>query len=614
MKQRLALSLLVLLVPQSVWAFSARGHHWANQASDPVSYRIHPDGAPGIDDGSDLEAVRKAFATWQGVSCSYLKFREDPWTDPRAVAVDGANHIYWTDQATEWPSDQRTTIALTFTFYRTSDNIIQDADIIANAVNYQWTTIDGQAGGTRVDTETIMLHEIGHFFGLDHTQDPVAVMFPSNNKLKQRDLTPDDVNGICALYGNGMPAPSSPMEGGAVGAPCQEPDNCASRLCIQDAQINRSYCTAPCSVAMPECPAGYQCTRTPEGEFCLPPIVTDELCDFCATSDQCSSGLCLNVPGYNYFQPFCTRACDPTNGVPGQCPNEYQCVPVYSQGQTGGVCAPTTGVCNPAGKGGHGEPCYSNGGCKPQHICVDYFGDGMLKFCYYECPLSADGQSCSDSAPVICSRLSAPNPDFKAACFDVSFAGQPCIPEQCGPGTICAWEDTLESAICYAFCNAGRCPANTQCQGIAGIGELCIPNMGFLPLGSGCKSDAECESRTCRVFGQEMLCTSPCTSSDMTSCPGTFRCIPQQPGVTEGFCWPLATAVSRPEDGRNIDIKQLPPGYCECDTTSQCDRDCECDVECAGGCSCRASAREQNGAGLLIALLLAGLVRARKVR
>src|SRR5262249_47415010 len=147
---------------------------------------------------------------------------------------------------------------------------------------------------------------------------------------------------------------------------CQAAQDCASALCVNDSLIGHAYCTAPCTMGQAgQCPDSYQCTNTTQGDFCLAPPPTDELCDQCATSAQCGSGLCLNVPGYNYFQPFCTRACDPTNGVPGQCPNNYQCVTVASAGQTGGVCAPASGVCNPTGKGGHDEPCYANGGCKP---------------------------------------------------------------------------------------------------------------------------------------------------------------------------------------------------------------------------------------------------------
>lgn len=588
----LALLAAVALLPSEAAAFSAQGHHW-DQASLPVSYRIHPAGVPGIDDGSDLQAVRNAFETWQSVSCSLLTFREDAWVEPPLVANDQTHRIFWINDAALWPADQRTTIALTFTFYRTSDQIITDADIINNAVNYQWTTVDGQAGGTRVDVETILFHEIGHFFGLDHSQDPAAAMFPSNNKIKQREPTSDDINGICSLYSNGQtPPPPGGGDGGGVGAPCQNNTNCASSLCVEDSQLNTAYCTQPCSVMQSgSCPAGYQCTNTSSGELCLPPVITEELCDQCSSSQQCSTGLCLDVPNYNFFQPFCTRACDPTAGVPGACPNGYQCVPVSHLGQNGGVCAPTTGVCNPAGKGGHGEPCYANGGCKPQHVCVDYWGDGTQNFCYFECNVQLAGSSCSETAPVVCLRLDRPGLENRAACINIAFAGQPCLPEQCDPRSICLFDETvgMSSALCYAYCPDTGCPANTQCQNVGGGLQVCVPNAGFKPLGASCSSDEECSDRSCRVYGDDQLCTQRCTTTDALSCPDAFRCIPGATGGTEGLCWPTGLIDRTATDPNRGILERLPPGFCVCDTTSQCDRNCDCDPECEGGCSCSVS-------------------------
>ncbi|MCC7385271.1 MAG: matrixin family metalloprotease [Deltaproteobacteria bacterium] len=610
-----SVALVGVLAAPAASAFSTQGNHWPNQAGQPVDYRIAPDGAPGIEDGSDLEAVRRAFATWQSVACSLLSFREQPWMDPKVVQADNLNRIFWVSGQTEWPTEQRTTIALTYAFYRTTDRVITDADIIANAVYYQWTTTDGMASQTTVDLETVIFHEIGHFFGLDHSSDPQAAMFPANNKPNQRAPAIDDINGICSLYPNGQPVPGTPQNGGATGAPCQKAEDCQSRLCIEDTVISRAYCTEPCSTAQTNmCPAGYQCTTTAEGEYCLAPPPVEELCDQCSGSTQCSSGLCLNVPGYNYYQPFCTRACDPTSGVPGQCPNNYGCVQVYSQGQTGGVCAPTSGVCDPAGKGGHGEPCYANGGCKPNHVCVDYFGSNSgYRYCYYQCTPALAGQSCSDAGDIICLNIAeVPN---TAACLDIAQPGRPCVPEQCAPGSICAWDENIgiDTAICYQFCPDTGCPANTQCQTFEGIGSICVPNMGFKPLGASCASDEECELRTCRNYGDDRLCTTPCSVSNPQSCPNGFRCVAPT-GLIDGLCWPIGFTDGNATDlDRRVNLSQIPQTYCACDTTSACDGSCECDPECqGGGCGCRAASRAR--ASALWAFLAAALWLRRRER
>jgi uncharacterized protein (TIGR03382 family) len=598
------------LVVAAVFAagFSTQGNRWPNQAGQPVTFMINPAGAPGIGDTSDDEAIRRAFGTWDSVACSFLQFQEQPWVEPAVVAADGVNRIFWVTEG--WPQDQRTTIALTFTFYRTDTHVITDADISNNAVYYMWTTTDSAVSQTTVDVETILFHEIGHFVGLDHSQDPQAAMFASNNKLIQRGPAQDDVNGVCSLYHNGQPPPDVPQGGSPVGAPCQAAQDCASRLCADDPLVGRAYCTAPCQIAEANaCPAGYQCTTTGQGDYCLAPVVTDELCDQCQGSNQCSSGLCLTVPGYNYFQPFCTRACDPTNGVPGQCPNGYSCVTVYSQGQTGGVCAPSTGVCNPTGKGGHGEPCFANGGCKANHVCVDYFGDGAYHYCYLQCPAAIAGQPCYQGA--VCYNIAA-QPGV-AACLDTAQVGRPCIPEQCVPGSICAWDETqgIDSALCYQQCPQGGCPANTQCQNIPGVSPLCLPNDGFLPLGAACQSDAECESRTCRNYGDDRLCSQVCTNTDPASCPNNFRCIAPT-GSTEGLCWPVGFIDANAQEvDRRVTVGALPPDFCICDTTSQCDDGCGCDPECVGGCSCTTASRSETAWWTAILIALAWISRRR---
>lgn len=54
-------------------------------------------------------------------------------------------------------------------------------------------------GSTPIDLESVAVHEFGHSLGLQHTNDPGAVMFPTINGIR-RGLGWDDVQGIQALY------------------------------------------------------------------------------------------------------------------------------------------------------------------------------------------------------------------------------------------------------------------------------------------------------------------------------------------------------------------------------------------------------------------------------
>ncbi|WP_179282664.1 matrixin family metalloprotease, partial [Streptosporangium subroseum] len=59
-------------------------------------------------------------------------------------------------------------------------------------------TVDTPPRG--IDLATVALHEIGHGLGLNHSSDTSSVMFASYVGMR-RDLTPDDIAGISAIYG-----------------------------------------------------------------------------------------------------------------------------------------------------------------------------------------------------------------------------------------------------------------------------------------------------------------------------------------------------------------------------------------------------------------------------
>ena len=63
-----------------------------------------------------------------------------------------------------------------------------------------WTV--GNVGDLGIDLLQVAVHEIGHSLGLDHSQDPEAIMFPSYSSYKAGlDLAEDDIKAIQALYG-----------------------------------------------------------------------------------------------------------------------------------------------------------------------------------------------------------------------------------------------------------------------------------------------------------------------------------------------------------------------------------------------------------------------------
>ena len=78
---------------------------------------------------------------------------------------------------------------------------IVDTDIELNGVDYTWTT-STTTGVILTDVQNAMTHEIGHVLGLEHSAEELSVMYPSSKdgELKKRQITQDDIDGLCALY------------------------------------------------------------------------------------------------------------------------------------------------------------------------------------------------------------------------------------------------------------------------------------------------------------------------------------------------------------------------------------------------------------------------------
>lgn len=111
-------------------------------------------------------------------------------------------------------------LALTFPAYDQETGRIIDADILINDAHHTFTTA-AEPGPGEVRLQTVLLHEIGHFYGLWHSDDPDSVMAASYD-VSLDALTQDDIDGACYLYTDVPEIPETAPRsdgGGCAGGP-----------------------------------------------------------------------------------------------------------------------------------------------------------------------------------------------------------------------------------------------------------------------------------------------------------------------------------------------------------------------------------------------------------
>lgn len=165
------------------------------------------------------ELVSDAFSTWTDTRCSgtetegllAVKF-------PRAhcresgFAANGPNQNLFLLRDEDWPYPMAATaLAVTFLTVDTETGVILDFDVDFNTQRYPFT-LDGAPSG--VDLATVVLHELGHVFGLGHSPVTTAVMHEGYQLggAVRRELDADDRAGYCAVVAELTPQPNCDPE------------------------------------------------------------------------------------------------------------------------------------------------------------------------------------------------------------------------------------------------------------------------------------------------------------------------------------------------------------------------------------------------------------------
>ena len=268
------LGLLLGLSP-SAHAWDSVGAVWADQDL-PVPYYIASPLPRSLDDAAAVQAIRDGLQAWTDAGCGSAGFSyQGRVSDARWGEADGRNVVFVYDTA--WPAEAG---LLSVPALFTNQGRLVDADLAFNAQHFSLVTNDAD-GRTRFDVQAIATHEGGHALGLWHSTVPTASLNPSlNGNPAARSLDPDDLAGLCSLYGQtgtaGTDTADPRQSGGTpVGDSCTSSSDCVDgSFCLADR--DERYCSRPC-LSEDECPAGYTCLDV-GGESACAVALAEESC------------------------------------------------------------------------------------------------------------------------------------------------------------------------------------------------------------------------------------------------------------------------------------------------------------------------------------------------
>lgn len=149
--------------------------------------------------GADISCKKSEFNK-TGANVNVVLFQDEKWN---YRGIDG-------------------TLAKTSVTYSDETGEILDADIEVNTAN-NTVTLSDVPGEVDYDLESIMVHEVGHFIGIAHSADSNAIMAPSYSPGDiKRELTPDDVAALCAIYPPDADIPCRLEPNGGFSASCDD--------------------------------------------------------------------------------------------------------------------------------------------------------------------------------------------------------------------------------------------------------------------------------------------------------------------------------------------------------------------------------------------------------
>jgi hypothetical protein len=514
------LTCLALLVPAVALAFSVTTvspnskviKRWA---PNKITYYLHPKTSEDLPVDKTLQQLKDSFNEWSKPSCTALQFvpgydcntaagqcikdNKSCKSDldcPSAMSTksmlagynpDGRNQVHWME-GSDWPEGKfvlGATVAIPYGGY------IVESDIALNGKDHKWTLDPFSTGIQTQHVASVAVHEIGHFFGLQHVlggytdKDP-PTMAPNVAPLgKSASINADDSKAPCFLH---------PKTGSYT---CASDADCP--YVLQRTQAGEDYYQNKMVCKSGACQWG--------GEI----GGTVELGGKCASSKQCKPGLFCQPYG---TEAFCSQGCTVTKK---DCPSGFQCL-AYQGGGGKGACMSSGGTATPSKK--PGEACKESSECTTLMCLEDV------------CRLK-----CTPTNPVECNAAAE-------ECAKLPQGGVgACVPKQAGPqpdkkklGQICQGDGECASDTCMKVKEAategacvlpctgkGSCPDGYQCA-TQGAKLGCVPGKESATLGGECSDSKQCDTELCIAANDKKFCSKPCVVGDAATCPCGMAC------------------------------------------------------------------------------------------
>jgi len=207
--------------------------------SSEIDFFIDETGLPGATQAEVQITIDAAFGAWQAVQCTLCGSTGGPGCPPTACAAQplgikvndkgfarmtpvgatcqkfdakgqtcvamasNGNFVMFFKDKQQWQdaTDQgQFVFAITILTYNRQTGAIVDADILLNAADFAFCTTSCKA--TDNSLCNTLTHEVGHFFGLDHSTDADATMYSTASAGETRKCTlhDDDRLGLCTVY------------------------------------------------------------------------------------------------------------------------------------------------------------------------------------------------------------------------------------------------------------------------------------------------------------------------------------------------------------------------------------------------------------------------------